>query len=185
MAFRFVPQAISDVLLIEHDRYADDRGFFTETGRDDAFAAAGLPHFVQDNHSRSQRGVLRGLHFQDAPRPLAKVVRCLRGAIFDVAVDIRRGSPTYGRWLGRELDETQPTMLFLPPGFAHGFCVLSDEADVVYRQSDYYVPELDRCLRWDDAEIGIAWPIAAPLLSPKDAAAPPLATVRNALTYPR
>lgn len=183
MAFRFFAQQIPEVLLIELDRFRDERGFFSETGRDEIFAAEGMPRFVQDNHSHSVHRVLRGLHFQDAPRPLAKLVRCVRGVIFDVAVDVRRGSPTYGQWVGEELSEERPAMFYIPPGFAHGFCVLSDEADVIYRQSDYYAPEVDRCVRWDDPDVGIAWPIATPIVSPKDAAAPRLSEVKNSLRF--
>jgi dTDP-4-dehydrorhamnose 3,5-epimerase len=181
VGFRFVPQSIPEVLLIEHDRHGDARGFFAETYREQDFAPHHLPRFVQDNHSRSARGVLRGLHYQNPPKPLAKLVQCVRGKIFDVAVDIRRGSPSFGRWVGVELSEDRPQMLLVPVGFAHGFCTLSDTADVFYRQSDYWAPACERSIRWNDPYIGIAWPIAEPILSAKDAAAPLLADADNQL----
>ena len=145
-----------------------------ETYRLDTFRAAGIGQtFVQDNHSRSARGVLRGLHYQE-PNAQGKLVRCTRGAIFDVAVDIRRGSPTFGRWFGIELSDANKRMLWIPPGFAHGFCAMEDGSDLVYKCTTLYEPAADRAILWNDPEIGIDWPIAEPLLSAKDAAAPPL-----------
>ena len=138
--------------------------------------------FVQDNHSRSSRGVLRGLHFQE-PNPQGKLVRCTSGALFDVAVDIRRGSPYFGRWYGTELSEENRRMLWVPPGFAHGFCALSDTADLVYKCTALYDPNADRGIAWNDPEIGIAWPIETPQLSAKDAAAPRLADAPQLPTY--
>jgi dTDP-4-dehydrorhamnose 3,5-epimerase len=183
--FRFVPQHIPEVLLVEHKRFGDARGFFTETFRAGDFAEAGLPAFVQENHSRSARGVLRGLHYQLDPAAIGKLVRCLRGRIFDVAVDIRTGSPTYGQWAGAELTEDSSTMLWVPVGFAHGFCALTDTADVAYKQTGYWSPDHERSIRWNDPAIGINWPIDNPTLSPKDAAAPLLAQASNTFTYRR
>lgn len=145
-----------------------------ETYNSAVFRDAGLPEtFVQDNHSRSVRGVLRGLHFQE-PNPQGKLVRAVRGAIFDVAVDIRRSSPGYGRWVGVELTEDNRRMLWVPEGFAHGFCVVSDSADVVYKCTRLYEPANDRNIAWNDPQIGIEWPVGNPSLSAKDAAAPRL-----------
>jgi dTDP-4-dehydrorhamnose 3,5-epimerase len=145
-----------------------------ETYRLDAFRAAGITdEFVQDNHSRSARGVLRGLHYQE-PNAQGKLVRCTRGAIFDVAVDIRRGSPSFAQWFGLELSDTNKLMLWIPPGFAHGFCALKDDSDLVYKCTTLYDPANDRAILWNDLEIGIEWPVKEPLLSKKDSAAPRL-----------
>jgi dTDP-4-dehydrorhamnose 3,5-epimerase len=163
------------VLIIEPRVFGDERGFFMETYRVDAFREAGIPHeFVQDNHSRSARGVLRGLHYQE-PNPQGKLVRCTRGALFDVAADIRRGSPTFGKWFGLELSDTNKRMLWIPPGFAHGFCALEDGSDLVYKCTSLYDAAADRAILWNDRDIGIDWPIAEPILSKKDANAPRLA----------
>ena len=163
------------MILIEPKLFSDDRGFFMETFHAEAFAAAGLPAvFPQDNQSRSRRGVLRGLHYQE-PKPQGKLVRCTRGTLWDVAVDIRHGSPHFGKWAGFTLSEENRLMLWIPPGFAHGFCALSDDADLAYKCTAVYEPSFDRVVLWNDPEIGIEWPIAEPLLSPKDAAAPRLA----------
>ncbi|MFQ5524305.1 MAG: dTDP-4-dehydrorhamnose 3,5-epimerase [Acidimicrobiia bacterium] len=163
---------------MERPVYRDDRGFFTESYHHAEFEeAVGHPvSFVQDNHSRSKRGVLRGLHYQLPPAAQGKLVRVVRGAVFDVAVDIRRSSPTFGEWVGYELSEDNFAQLWIPPGYAHGFLVLTDVADVLYKTTDYYAPDLERTIRWDDPNIGIAWPLGgeAPILSPKDAAAPSL-----------
>ena len=164
---------IGDVLLVEPVVHGDDRGFFLESWHAARYAEAGivLP-FVQDNHSRSVRGTLRGLHYQ-VVRPQGKLVRVVRGAIFDVAVDLRRGSPTFGRWVGTVLSDENRHQLWVPPGFAHGFYVTADSADVIYKCTDYYAREHESTLRWDDPAIGIEWPLAngcAPRLSPKDAA---------------
>jgi dTDP-4-dehydrorhamnose 3,5-epimerase len=162
------------VVVIEPRVFADDRGFFLETWNAARFRDAGLPqHFVQDNHSRSRRGVLRGLHYQE-PNPQGKLVRCTRGAIFDVAVDIRRGAPTFGKWYGTELSEENKRMLWVPPGFAHGFASLTDDCDVLYKCTSLYDATNDRSIVWNDPDIGIRWPVEEPLLSPKDAAAPRL-----------
>jgi dTDP-4-dehydrorhamnose 3,5-epimerase len=148
--------------------FEDDRGFFMETFHQARFREAGLPcDFVQENHSRSQQGVLRGLHYQ-IKHPQGKLIRVVRGEVFDVAVDLRRGSPTFGRWFGVRLSEWNRLQLFVPPKFAHGFCVLSEMADVVYSCTDLYFSEHERVIAWNDPAIGIAWPIASPRLSPKD-----------------
>lgn len=171
---RFTETALPGVILIEPKVFGDDRGFFMETYHFEKFRDNGIPDvFLQDNHSRSARGVLRGLHYQE-PNAQGKLVRCTRGALFDVAVDIRRGSPSFGRWYGVELSEENRLMLWIPPGFAHGFCALSDGADLVYKCTTLYDAASDRGIVWNDPEIGIEWPITSPLLSPKDAAAPHL-----------
>jgi dTDP-4-dehydrorhamnose 3,5-epimerase len=171
---RFIETSLPGVVLIEPKLFSDDRGFFMETYHAGAFAAAGLPTaFAQDNQSRSKRGVLRGLHYQE-PNPQGKLVRCTRGTLFDVAVDIRRSSPAFGKWYGVELSEANRLMLWIPPGFAHGFCALTDEADLVYKCTSVYDAASDRSLAWNDPAIGISWPLADPILSSKDAAAPSL-----------
>ena len=164
--------AIPDVLLIEPKVFGDARGFFFESYNEKAFGAAtGLDvRFVQDNHSRSARGVLRGLHYQ-VKQPQGKLVRVIRGAVFDVAVDVRRSSPTFGRWVGEELSEENRRQLWIPAGFAHGFLVLSDSADFVYKTTDYYAPEYERCIAWNDGTLAIDWPLGTPpQVSAKDAA---------------
>ncbi|HEV7486417.1 MAG TPA: dTDP-4-dehydrorhamnose 3,5-epimerase [Thermoanaerobaculia bacterium] len=166
--------SLPGVLLIEPRVFGDDRGFFMETYRADTFRDIGIGEFVQDNHSRSARGVLRGLHYQE-PNAQGKLVRCTRGAIFDVAVDIRRGSPSFARWFGLELSDANKLMLWIPPGFAHGFCALEDDSDLVYKCTSLYDAASDRSILWNDADIGIEWPIAQPVLSAKDANAPRLA----------
>ncbi len=165
-----VPTSISDVLMIEPKVFGDARGFFFESFNARAFRdATGLDEtFVQDNHSRSARGVLRGLHYQ-IRQPQGKLVRVVRGAVFDVAVDLRRASPSFGRWAGVELSEDNHRQLWIPPGFAHGFVVLSESADFLYKTTDYYAPEHERCLLWNDSAVGIEWPLdTPPLLSGKD-----------------
>ncbi|OYU15597.1 MAG: dTDP-4-dehydrorhamnose 3,5-epimerase [Alphaproteobacteria bacterium PA4] len=169
--------ALPGVMLIEPKVFGDDRGFFLESWNASAFATAGLDmDFVQDNHSRSARGVLRGLHYQ-LGTPQGKLVRVTSGAVFDVAVDIRRSSPHFGRWVGYELSDANKRMLYVPPGFAHGFCVLSDSADFLYKCTTLYNAPTDRGIRWDDPAIGIDWPLGdmVPQLSGKDAVAPLLA----------
>ena len=176
MPFTFRRLEIPDIVLIEPEVYGDERGFFLETYQYTAFAEFGIQeHFVQDNHSGSRRGVLRGLHFQKDPMAQGKLMRCLRGAIFDVAVDIRRGSPYFGKWVAVELSETNKHMLYVPPGFAHGFLVMSDVAEIVYKCTEYYAPADDRGIIWNDPAIGIRWPIATPILSDKDLRQPRLA----------
>lgn len=174
MPFRFQELEIPGVMRIEAQRFEDARGFFMETYKASPFAAHGIPAFVQDNYSHSVRGVLRGLHYQQQPKAQGKLVSALTGRIFDVAVDIRPDSPTYRRWVGEELSRENGHMLYIPPGFAHGFCVLSEEADVVYKVTEEYAPELDRGIMWNDPQIGIRWPVSEPILSPKDAQLPSL-----------
>jgi len=167
--------AISDVLLLEPKVFGDSRGFFYESYNQRAFEAAigGPAHFVQDNHSRSGRGVLRGLHYQ-VEQPQGKLVRVVAGAVFDVAADIRPGSPTFGRWVGVELSADNKRQLWIPPGLAHGFLVLSDTADFLYKTTDFYAPEHERCIIWNDPVLDIRWPLAdPPILSGKDAAGLP------------
>jgi len=169
---KFTQTSLPGVILIEPLVRGDARGFFIETYRADIFKANGIDEtFVQDNHSRSARGVLRGLHYQE-PYPQGKLVRCVRGELFDVAVDIRRGSPSFGKWYGTTLSAENKAMLWVPPGFAHGFCALTDDAEMVYKTTEIYHPEADRCIRWNDPEIGIEWPIGEPSLSVKDVNAP-------------
>jgi dTDP-4-dehydrorhamnose 3,5-epimerase len=172
---RFIPTDLPGVILVEPTVFGDERGFFMEVYHEAKFRDGGIPDaFVQDNHSRSVRGVLRGLHYQ-LPNPQGKLVRAVAGSVFDVAVDIRRGSPHFGRWVGVELSAENKRQLWIPPGFAHGFCVTSDVAEVVYKCTTLYDGPSDRGIRWDDPAIGISWPVEAPTLSPKDAAAPRLA----------
>lgn len=171
------PTAIPGVLIIEPKVFGDARGFFYESFNQKAFNdATGTDHqFVQDNHSRSAKGVLRGLHYQ-VNQPQGKLVRVVRGAVFDVAVDIRPDSPAFGRWVGVELTEGNHKQMWVPPGLAHGFLVLSETADFLYKTTDYYAPEFERCIAWDDPSVGIEWPLQGlqPKLSAKDLAGQPL-----------
>lgn len=171
-----IETGLSGVLILEPKVFGDERGFFMESYNRRVFAELSLPtDFVQDNHSRSARGVLRGLHYQ-IQQPQGKLVRVVRGAVYDVAVDLRRSSPTFGRWEGVELSEENRRMLWIPPGFAHGFLVLSDYADFLYKTTDFYAPEHERCIAWNDPAIGIAWPLEGePVLSAKDRAGKALA----------
>ena len=173
----FLDTPLEGVRLIEPRAFGDERGFFLESFNARDFEAAGLPTaFVQDNHSRSARGVLRGLHYQ-IERPQGKLVRVVSGAVFDVAVDLRRASPTFGRWWGAEISAANRRMLWVPPGFAHGFCVTSDSADFLYKCTELWAPEHERSLAWDDPALGIEWPLPGggpPTLAAKDAAAPTL-----------
>ena len=168
---KVTPARLTEVLLIEPKVFGDMRGFFFESWNESEFERAGIrARFVQDNHSRSGKGVLRGLHYQ-LRRPQGKLVRVIEGEIFDVAVDVRRSSPTFGEWAGARLSAQTKNMLWVPAGFAHGFCVLSDFAEVLYKATDFYAPEHERSIAWNDPEIGIDWPLSgAPTLSPKDAA---------------
>ncbi|MCK0171434.1 dTDP-4-dehydrorhamnose 3,5-epimerase [Aliiroseovarius sp. S1123] len=169
--------SLAGILMIEPDRFGDHRGFFGETYSQRVYAELGIDeNFVQDNHSLSAEiGTVRGLHFQAPPAAQAKLVRCGRGAIFDVAVDIRKDSPTYGKWVGYELSAENGAQLFIPAGFAHGFATLQPDSEIIYKCSDYYAPETEGALRWDDSAIGIDWPLQeTAILSDKDAAAPML-----------
>jgi len=179
---RRLPTQLSGPVLIEPTVHGDQRGFFLETYRQSALAEFGIEdEFVQDNHSRSRRGVVRGMHFQPGQ---AKLIRCARGAIYDVLVDLRRGSPTFGQWEGFELDDSGHYELYCPDGFAHGFCVVSDVADVVYKISAYYDPALERGFAFDDPVVGVAWPDDTVLLaSARDSAAPALAAIADSLPF--
>ncbi|MFQ5615852.1 MAG: dTDP-4-dehydrorhamnose 3,5-epimerase [Anaerolineales bacterium] len=170
---KFTPTSIPDVILIEPKVFGDPRGFFMETYHEKRFAAGGITaSFVQDNHSGSQQGTLRGLHYQ-IRQTQGKLLRCVTGEIFDVVVDIRRSSPTFGKWVGFKLSAENKRILWIPVGFAHGFYVLSEWAEVMYKATDFYAPQWERTIQWDDPEIGIEWPIlpgTQPLLSAKDRA---------------
>jgi len=180
MGFSFHPLQIRDVVLIRPERHLDDRGYFKEVYREEAFAAAGIDaKFVQDNVTRSMRGVLRGLHYQLPPAAQGKLIGVVSGVIFDVAVDLRVGSPNYGRAVSRTLDVDTGDMLWIPPGFAHGYCILSETADVLYKVTQGYVPELNRGIRWNDPALGIQWPISDPILSEADRRQPTLDRCEN------
>jgi dTDP-4-dehydrorhamnose 3,5-epimerase len=184
MAFKFHRLEIPDVVLIDAQAFEDERGLFMESYKRSAFSANGIHDtFVQDNYSHSLRGVLRGLHYQKYPKAQAKLVTVLKGEIFDVAVDIRRGSPTHGQWVGRTLAAKDCCLLYVPVGFAHGFCVLSEEADVLYKVTAEYAPELDRGVIWNDPDIGIRWPLDDPMVSPKDANLPAFKSSGNDFLY--
>ena len=180
---KITPTSLPEVLIIEPRVFGDARGFFTESWNEQVFdqAVGHAVRFVQDNHSRSARGVLRGMHFQLPPHTQGKLVRVVSGAVFDVAVDLRRSSPNFGRWDGIELTADNHRQLWVPPGFAHGFLVLSETADFLYKTTDYYAPQAEGCLRWDDPEVDIDWPDTgvAPVLAEKDAKAPLLADARS------
>ena len=173
---KVTPTALAGVLILEPKVFGDERGFFLESFNQQAFqAAAGNDiTFVQDNHSRSMQGVLRGLHYQRDPHAQGKLVRVTQGSVFDVAVDIREGSPTYGQWVGVELSGQNNRQLWIPPGLAHGFLVTSESADFLYKTTGYYRPEAEGCIRWDDPTLAISWPLngRSPTISAKDAAAP-------------
>ena len=174
---KIIDTAIADVKIIEPRVFGDERGFFFESFTQNKFEAAigRAVNFVQDNHSRSLKGVLRGLHYQLPPHAQAKLVRCTLGEVFDVAVDIRRSSSTFGHWVGVHLSAENKRQLWIPEGFAHGFVTLSDTAEFLYKTTDYYAPQSDACIMWDDADIGIEWPIEdSPQLSPKDQQGRPL-----------
>lgn len=178
---------LDGVVLIEPEPHGDERGFLVESYREDVWRELGIAAagFVQDNHSRSARGTLRGLHFQTRPGQ-AKLVRCVRGSVFDVAVDLRRDSATFGRWEGHELSDSNHRQLFVPVGFAHGFLVLSEEADVAYKLSSYYDPDTEAGIAWDDPEVGVEWPVPPGVevqLSERDRAAPKLADVAAELPW--
>jgi dTDP-4-dehydrorhamnose 3,5-epimerase len=179
---KVTPTRLPEVLLIEPKVFGDDRGFFFESWNERVFADIGIrARFVQDNHSRSARNVIRGLHYQ-VEQPQGKLVRVVAGEVFDVAVDIRRSSPNFGRWVGVTLSAERKSTAWIPPGFAHGFAVLSDHADVLYKTTDYYAPEHERTIVWNDPDIAIRWPLErTPLISLKDASGMPF---RNAETFP-
>jgi dTDP-4-dehydrorhamnose 3,5-epimerase len=182
-----LPTRITGLALIEPSVFGDERGFFAETYRREWHAQAGIPaaeQFIQDNHSRSSRGVVRGMHFHIGAG-VAKLVRCARGRILDVAVDLRRGSSSYGEWEGFELDDELMRILYVPVGFAHGFCVLSDVADVIYKQTAYYDPQIERGIAWNDPDVGIDWPLpeAELIVSARDRDAPLLREIAPELPF--
>ena len=169
MPFTFKRLSIPDVILIEPQSFSDDRGFFFESFKESDFFSNGIDKkFVQDNFSHSVNGVIRGLHFQKAPKAQSKLVTVLKGKIFDVAVDIRKNSPTYGKWVSEILSDNTHNLLYVPEGFAHGFCVISDEADVLYKVSNEYSQEHERSIIWNDPKLNIEWPIKKPVISNKD-----------------
>src|SRR5690349_1869082 len=173
MPFSFEPTSIAGVVIVEPAMFRDARGFFMETYKNSDFASAGIvAHFVQENHSRSVRGTLRGLHAQREPKAQGKLVRCVRGEVFDVAVDARRNSMTFGKWVSVTLSEDNPRCIYVPPGCLHGFCVTSAEAEVIYRTTEEYAPELEYGIRWDDPTLRIPWPVGEPRVSDRDASWP-------------
>lgn len=175
MPFNFTSLQISEVISVEPKVFTDERGFFMETYKMPDFVVSGIKgNFVQDNHSRSTKGVLRGLHYQNPPFAQGKLVRVVRGEIFDVAVDIRKGSPTYGKWVGVILSEENRNMLYVPEGFAHGFCVLSEIAEVTYKATNVYSAESEAGIIWNDKDLNIEWPVKEPSLSEKDGKWPAL-----------
>ena len=180
---RRLETGLAGLVLVEPEVHGDERGFLVETFSEPEWAELGVePPFVQDNHSRSGAGILRGLHFQTTPGQ-TKLVRCCRGRIWDVAVDLRRDSPTYGRWEGHELDDERHRQLFVPVGFGHGFCVLSELADVHYKLSSRYDPATEAGIAWDDPEIAVEWPISDPRTSERDRTAPKLAEIADELPW--
>ena len=184
MPFKFIELEIPGLVLIEPLVFNDERGFFLEFYKYYEFSQHGIKEFfVQDNHSRSSYGVLRGLHYQNPPKDQGKLVRVIKGEIYDVAVDIRRGSPTYGKWIGVNLSERNKQMLYIPPGFAHGFCVLSVEAEVIYKCTNEYDPSLEAGIIWNDPEISIQWPIEELMISEKDRRWPNLNNANNYFVY--
>jgi dTDP-4-dehydrorhamnose 3,5-epimerase len=184
MPFEFKPLEIPGLVLVRPQVFGDDRGFFFELYKRSDFMRGGINgHLVQDNYSRSAQGVLRGLHYQKAPKGQGKLVMAIQGRIYDVAVDIRKGSPFYGKWMGVELSAENRLMLYVPPGFAHGFQVLSDTADVMYKCTDEYSPAEDRGIIWNDQDVNIAWPLKNPVLSGKDKIHPLLREADNNFNY--
>jgi dTDP-4-dehydrorhamnose 3,5-epimerase len=183
MPFSFKKLDMPEVILVQAQSFSDDRGYFLESFKESVFVNNGInTKFVQDNFSHSIKGVLRGLHYQINPKAQAKLVTALRGEIFDVAVDIRQGSPTYGKWVGEILSEKNHNSLYIPEGFAHGFCTLS-EADIFYKVTQEYSPEHEKGISWNDPEIDIAWPIENPILIKKDRSLPTLKNADNNFTY--
>ena len=184
MAFNFKKLKIPDVILIEPQSFSDERGFFLESFKESIFESNGInTKFVQDNYSHSNKGVLRGLHYQMNPKAQAKLVTATKGEIFDVVVDIRQNSPTFGKWISEILSENNHKLLYVPEGFAHGFCVLSDEADVIYKVNQEYSTEHDRGIIWNDPDIDISWPITKPIVSKKDNELPLLKNIDNNFVY--
>ena len=184
MPFRFVSTEIAEVVIIEPRVFPDERGFFMETYKRSEFATHGIDEiFVQVNHSRSSKRILRGLHYQKHPKAQGKLVRAVAGEIFDVAVDIRQGAPTFGKWMALSLSSENKKMLYAPPGFAHGFCVVSDEAEIAYMTTAEYAPECEAGIRWDDPDLAIGWPITTPQLSSRDLGWPRVKDADNNFRY--
>lgn len=184
MPFTFKQLSIPDVVLIEAKAFPDERGFFMESFKDSVFKQNGInTKFIQDNYSHSIKGVLRGLHYQKNPKAQAKLVMAIRGEIFDVAVDLRKGSPSYGKWVGEILSEKNHTLLYVPEGFAHGFCVLSSEADVFYKVNSEYSPEHERGILWNDSSLAVKWPVENPIMIQKDLQLPILQNADNNFEY--
>jgi dTDP-4-dehydrorhamnose 3,5-epimerase len=182
--FKFKKMDIPEVILVEAQAFPDERGFFMESFKESAFETNGInTKFVQDNYSHSIKWVLRGLHYQKDPKAQAKLVMVIRGEIFDVAVDIRKGSPTYGKWIGEILSEQNHRMLYVPEGFAHGFCALSNEADVLYKVNSEYSAENDRGILWNDPDVRVKWPTDKPIVSKKDLEQPLLKNADNNFAY--
>ncbi|MGI0055802.1 MAG: dTDP-4-dehydrorhamnose 3,5-epimerase [Nitrosarchaeum sp.] len=184
MSFTFKKLDIPEVILVETKAFSDDRGYFLESFKESVFTSNGIDtKFVQDNFSHSVKGVLRGLHYQKNPKAQAKLVIALRGKIFDVAVDIRKNSPTFGKWVGEILSEKNHKLLYVPEGFAHGFCVLSNEADVLYKVNQEYSPEHEMGILWNDPDLQISWPIKKPILQERDILLPILKNTENNFIY--
>lgn len=184
MAFRFKKLDIPEVILVESKVFLDERGLFMESFKESVFISNGIKtRFVQDNFSHSSKGVLRGLHYQKDPKAQAKLVMAITGEIFDVAVDIRKGSPTYGKWIGQTLSDKNHNLLYVPEGFAHGFCVLSDTADVLYKVNSEYSPEHERGILWNDPDLSIKWPTDKPVMIKKDLELPTLKNADNNFVY--
>ena len=184
MPFRFTPTQLTEVIIVEPRVFPDERGFFMETYKKSDFAAHGITDvFVQGNQSRSSKGTLRGLHYQKDPKGQGKLVRAMGGEIFDVVVDIRKGSPSYGNWLAVTLSSTNQKMLYVPRGFAHGFCVMSEQADVFYMTTEEYAPDYEAGICWNDPDLGIDWPIGDPKLSKRDKNWPRLRAADNNFQY--
>jgi len=180
MPFQFARTAIADVIAIDAQVIPDQRGFFMETYKHSVFAAAGISEmFVQCNHSKSAKGILRGLHYQNQPKAQGKLIRTLGGEIYDVAVDIRKGSPTFGKWVAVALSAKSKRMLYVPAGFAHGFCVMSEDAEIEYLTTEEYAPDFESGVLWNDPDVAIDWPISDPILSPRDRAWPRLRDADN------
>ena len=184
MVFRFIPSEIPEVIVIDPPLVADGRGFFMESYKRSEFAAFGITkHFVQCNHSKSRKGILRGLHYQKNPKAQAKLVRALTGEVYDVVVDLRRGGPNFGKWIAVILSEENKRMLYIPAGFAHGFCVTSAEAEVFYMTTEEYAPDFEGGVLWNDPDVAINWPVTVPTLSPRDRGWPLLRDADNNFIY--
>jgi len=184
MAFRFTPKDIPEVTVIDPPVFPDERGFFMESYKRSEFVAAGISEaFVQCNHSKSAKGILRGLHYQKHPKAQAKLIRALSGEIYDVVVDLRKGGSSYGKWTAATLSAENKKMLYVPVGFAHGFCVISAEAEILYMASEEYAPDEEAGVLWNDGDLGIDWPIAKPILSARDRSWPRLRDADNNFSY--